>query len=210
MIIKLFQKQFIQEIIKKINDSLEVGPVFIPGGSSYQEVYRCLKIDPKPKYPLIFTDDRLVDLNHESSNFGNLIRLNEGLFDKLSDSYYESLKSSTEEQVDSRITEIFNSHEMYSVFLGVGIDGHVASLFNPNLVKKLYEGNSISIIRKHDDKFNRITINKEVIMKAQNIFVVINGKGKEYLVSLIDSNRPVPNPLNEIIKLPKTEIYYVN
>ena len=210
MIIKLFQEQFIQEVIKKINDSLEVGPVFIPGGSSYQEVYRCLKIDPNPKYPLFFTDDRLVDLNHESSNFGNLIRLNEGLFNTLSDSYYESLNRSKEEQVDSSITEILNSHEMYSVFLGVGIDGHVASLFNPKLVKKLYEGNSISIIRKHDDKFNRITINKEVIMKAQNICVVINGRGKEYLVSLIDSNRPVPNPLNEIIKLSKTEIFYVN
>lgn len=210
MITKLCQDQFIQEIIKRINVRIEAGPVFLPGGSSFQEVYRVLKITPNQKHPVLLTDDRLVDLMSEASNFGSLVRLNEEIFDNLSDSYYECLNRSTEEQVDLKITEILRSSERYSIFLGVGLDGHVASLFDPTLVTNLFQGKTISILRKHDDKFDRITINKDVIMKAENICIVINGIGKEYLVSLIDSDSPVPSPLNEIIKLSKTEIFYVN
>ena len=210
MITKLNQEQFIEEITKRINSLIKSGPVFIPGGSSFREVYRSLKITPDQKHPILLTDDRLVDLMDKASNFGNLIRLNEELLDILSDSYYEWINKSTEEYVDLKITEILRSKERYSIFLGVGLDGHVASLFDPALVTNLFQGKTISILRKHDDEFDRITIKKDVIMKAENICIVINGMGKEYLVSLIDSDSPVPSPLNEIIKLSKTEIFYVN
>lgn len=210
MITKLCQEQFIEEFIKRINILIKSGPVFIPGGSSFREVYRFLKITPNQKHPILLTDDRLVDLMDEASNFGNLIRLNEGLLDNLSDSYYECLNKSTEESVDLKIKELLRSKETYSIFLGVGLDGHVASLFDQGLVTNLFQGKTISILRKRDEKFDRITINKDVIMKAENICIVINGMGKEYLVSLIDSDSPVPSPLDEIIKLSKTEIFYVN
>lgn len=210
MITELREEQFVKEMIKKINDRLEFGPVFIPGGNSFKEVYRYLEVTSNHNYPLIFTDDRLVDPTDEASNFGNLVRVNERLLTNLLDSYYESLKKYTQEQVDSNIIEVLKSSKNYSIFLGVGLDGHIASIFDPAIVETLFIGKTISILRKYGDSYNRITLNKEVIMEARNICVVINGKGKEYLVSLINSKSRVPSPLNEIIHLPKTEIFYVN
>ena len=67
------------------------------------------------------------------------------------------------------------------MLLGIGNDGHIASLFKKNIVKK--NDNYVSFVKKND--FSRITLNIKCLNKSKSIFLWAPGKKKLSIVKKI-------------------------
>jgi 6-phosphogluconolactonase len=94
------------------------------------------------------------------------------------------------------------------IFLGMGEDGHVASLF-PNEIEGTIPGNSIFRAIKNSPKPppNRVTLNYAAIAAAKNVWVLASGAGKEMALreSLYSGGR---TPLAQVIQSrPQTTIF---
>jgi len=67
------------------------------------------------------------------------------------------------------------------VLLGLGNDGHIASLFINNINKK--ENKNVSFVKKND--FSRITLTLKCLNNSKFIFLWAPGKNKTYIIKKI-------------------------
>ena len=88
-------------------------------------------------------------------------------------------------------------------FLGIGLDGHVASLFDES--KILYKGKNIKIIKNKKEIFQRITLNEKYIRKINKIIFVITQKNKLYLINRL-KNKLKYKQLNIFEKIIKNHL----
>ena len=64
----------------------------------------------------------------------------------------------------------------YISILGVGEDGHIASIFN--LKERLVLNKSIILTKKSDENFFRISLSYEYLSKSNKIFLIFSNKKK--------------------------------
>ena len=111
----------------------------VSGGSSIQKLYAALSKHEKKirdwenKLIVIWVDERLVPHMHEDSNYGNARHLFWNRFDEctqLAVPYNQELKRS--EQEYEQLLEKNNIETIDITILGMGTDGHTASLFPRN------------------------------------------------------------------------------
>lgn len=89
------------------------------------------------------------------------------------------------------------------ILLGLGEDGHIASIFPDQL--HLFDSNNICAVAIHPaTKQKRITITGKVINNAGNIFFIVTGKAKSKIVDDILTKR------NNTVKYPAGLINPVN
>ncbi len=81
------------------------------------------------------------------------------------------------------------------LLLGVGVDGHVASLF-PNNVALQERRRRVLLITGPKPPFERLTITPEVITRARSVFVLATGSAKAVMLSAA-----LKNP-NDFVALP--------
>lgn len=160
--------------------------MLLSGGSTPGPLYEMLSREPLmwDKVWLAPTDERWVAPDHQDSNEklirGSLIKNN------AADAHYISLKSSASTpylgQVESEkeIAELPMPFDV--VLLGMGEDGHVASLF-PGLVdtaKAMDKDNDqlCAAINRGGDDVARMTMTLNCLFKTKKIFLFIYGKKK--------------------------------
>ncbi|CAI5755621.1 unnamed protein product [Candida verbasci] len=168
------------------------------------------------KWNVYFSDERLVPLDHEDSNYG---LFNEMVLKNLPDSIEkpkvhtidEKLLTGEDGQVDgadiSKDKEIANEYSKLLPFkfdvilLGCGPDGHTCSLFPGH---KLLQERSEKVSYINDSPKpppRRITITFPVLEKATSIAFVAEGSGKAPILKEIftDNSSRLPSKLvNEI------------
>ena len=183
----------IELIIKNLSlsiDEYESASMAVPGGTSPIKIFDELskqKLDWS-KVQITLVDDRLVDTENEHSN-QKLIR-------------NHLLKN--EAQISNFIPLNKNLHKdnnfkfpLDICLLGIGNDGHFASLF-PNMINNTNTLDPKSKININEIKANgdpflpRISMNLPLILSSKLIILIIKGKMKQEVLKDAYTNKNIP------------------
>ena len=186
-------------ISDKLNSSIEnkgSSSLVVSGGSSPISIYEELSnIDLSwSKVFLTLVDDRLVEPDHKDSNQKLL--------------HKHLIKNKAKNINFYPLTENFLSNtEFYNPFditlLGMGEDGHFASLF-PDMKNK-YEAFDVNASPKilitspqGNPLIPRITMNLSLIMESLNIILLVKGKVKQNIFEKAQKEKKLP--IHHLIK----------
>ena len=162
-------------IIEELNNGLCI----IPGGRTPIKIFNHLskfkQINSKSK--LLLSDDRLVSITSNNSNYKMLFDNLKTTFDDFSPlSYNQEINEIGELKLEQKITRILENNILSCAFLGVGSDGHTASLF-PN--KSQFESTQSGFkIKNKEDDFFRYTLSFKSLMRFKKIVFIIRGNEK--------------------------------
>ena len=190
------------DFIKKAQEVLKHKKYFdvaLLGGSTAQSFFHMLAHKAENIRCLEYTrffvsDERAVDLSSDASNAGNAWRhllAPLGLraknffpaFDNSCDAKTAAAKYQT--QIKDLLKQDQNNIPVFDlVYLGIGLDGHTASLFpNNNLLR-----NNLDIVASTDEEiagFKRITFMPKLINSAKNICIIASGANKASILDKI-------------------------
>ena len=186
-------------ISDKLNSSIEnigSGSLVLSGGTSPISIYEELSnIDISwSKVFLTLVDDRLVDPDHKDSN------------QKLLHNHF--IKNKAKNINFFPLTENFLSNTEFKkpfdiTLLGMGEDGHFASLF-PDMINQ-YEAFDINASPKilttppqGNPLIPRITMNLSLIMESLNIILLVKGKAKQNIFEKAKQEQKLP--IHHLIK----------
>lgn len=185
-----------EKFVEIAKDSIEKRGVFtvaLSGGSTPKKLYALLATEPFrsqiewQKIQFFFGDERFVPKDSEESNYR---MANEALFSKVEIPVENIHRFVTEngdaktvaEAMENEIREVFDLKEnefpnFDLVFLGMGADGHTASLFPETTALK---ENKRIVVENYVPKFEtfRLTFIFPTINNARNIIFLIAGADK--------------------------------
>ena len=182
------------------SDDFSIG---LSGGSTPKFFYKLLSEKYK-NYSNIYlwtVDERHVDKNNDNSNqkMINTIFGNSNL-NIIEYSYQDNPQYSAEEYTDAVLSKI----DKFNVaILGVGEDGHIASLF-PNTTaldadEKGFVENEVNILSRW-----RITSTYELLKDVENLYLLVTGENKKEIIKEIGKENNLP--VNKLIRLRKKTI----
>ncbi|WP_320048035.1 6-phosphogluconolactonase [uncultured Ilyobacter sp.] len=208
---ELFDKAaeiFIEEYKSSISEKGRFS-VALSGGSTPKELFkRLVKMQINWKNVDIFmVDERYLPPNHADSNYrllwDNLFsRINIPIENLRTIKYMESLEISRmeyEKEVEDFIKGKKNSFDL--IVLGMGRDGHTASLFYDNLEMT---GTVVPSLESKYHKYNRISLGLGVINSCRKKMFILKNDKKEILKLVLSGKE---HPASFVIK---NVIYIIN
>jgi 6-phosphogluconolactonase len=154
------------------------------------------------KNHIFLTDERFVPLNHLDSNYRmikqNLLKGGAIPTNNIHPFKIKDTAKLTAKEYEKALKHFFNLNngqfpKFDLIILGLGQDGHIASLFPKN--KSLQEKNRMVVETFVSDvKHERISFSLPVINNARNIIFLVAGSGKAGIIKevLINRNRKFP------------------
>ena len=221
----LEQKELIDTLSSKIIDNLQEAiqnkgraSLLVSGGSTPKPLFEKLSSFDIPweKVKIALCDERWIDKNHKDSN-EKLVRdsllVNFAKKAKFISMYQEYINIEDAQDVCSNIYE----KELFPfdvLILGMGNDGHTASLFPNNIKLKeaLETTKGFCICMKPDTApYERMSLTKTAILSATNIYLHFEGVEKQDVYKKVlegasSNDMPVSAILNQDKK--KIEVYY--
>ena len=221
----LEQKELIDTLSSKIIDNLQEAiqnkgsaSLLVSGGSTPKPLFEKLSSFDIPwdKVKIALCDERWIDKNHKDSN-EKLVRdsllVNFAAKAQFISMYQEYLDIEDAQDVCSDIYE----KELFPfdvLILGMGNDGHTASLFPNNIKLKeaLETTKGFCICMKPDTApYERMSLTKTAILSATNIYLHFEGVEKQNVYKKVlegasSNDMPVAAILNQDKK--KIEVYY--
>ncbi len=211
-ILEIFKKQLSK------NSQILVG---LSGGSTPFPVYESLsaliakeKIEDRIFWTQV--DERLVEKRDHRSNQKNIF---ETLFKEFKSTPKNflpvpvDLKDSLTE-LESKMVELLATlpgnisppNPFSTLILGLGNDGHIASLFPETEWKTIGKKTGFGFCQPKTQPEQRFTISFEKILQAQKRIFLINGSSKqEILENIFDSGKRLPLPSSDLIRNTSTE-----
>lgn len=204
-----FSAAFLYQTLKRMEIAVE-GKINIAlsGGTTPLPVLEKLKHQQInwERYNFFMVDERCVSIDDASSNFGNI---NKKFFKDIpAQSFSIVLKNSSFTEsveiykscISDHVTKKVGSFPQFDlILLGLGEDGHTASLFPET--EGLLEENEMVIINKVPQiNTERITLTYPVILNASEIIVMVNGKSKEKIIEEIYSGNSIGYPMEKIAR----------
>lgn len=171
------------------------------------------------KWRVFFSDERLVPLEHEDSNYGlfNEMVLKElahqGLAGPTVFTINESLLHETDTTTDSQIAKEYASflpESLDLILLGAGPDGHTCSLFPEH---ELLKEESVTVAAISDSPKpppRRITFTFPVLRNAKQIAFVAEGAGKAPVLKQIFASSKSGLPCELVNELSVPVDWFVN
>jgi 6-phosphogluconolactonase len=192
----------LKNIIQKLLQDSDTISIAISGGSSPLPIY-------KIEWNRIFfflVDERCVSISEPESNYGNI---NNIFFKKINAVSFSMIEAGIsfkqcadnyERKILESVQKAKNLPSFDLVILGMGLDGHIASLF-PN-TKALNEKEALIVLNDIPQlNTQRITMTYPLLMNSKKIVMIIKGKEKKKV--LIDS---LTNKLPVSVLIPKLDI----
>lgn len=161
-----------------LRNELQKGLCVLSGGTTPKNIYKKLsKFDIKKKIKILLSDDRLVNNFNNLSNYKmimNSLRLN--YFKEFPLSYYDELINFGESTFEKKLSLILTRNPINLSLLGIGSDGHTASIFaeNANFDSNL---SSFKTVNKNE-KFHRYSLSFKTLMKSNKIIFLATGLKK--------------------------------
>ena len=190
------QNLLIQKFIRLFNNKIRNNKkkrfsFVLTGGESPIRLYKFLaknKKIPWNKVDFFIGDERYVN---ETSKNSNINMCKKYLLNKIKISNKQIYKISTNhKKIYNSVNDYNNKIKKYFfnkkvsfdlILLGIGNDGHIASLFNNNIKKK--SNKNIISVKKED--FYRISLTLKCINNSKAIFLWAPGKEKKQIVRKI-------------------------
>ena len=188
--------------LSQLNKSVNIA---ISGGTTPLYFYRRLasfnsisikKINWK-KIHLFWADERCVSANHQDSNYGSANRL----FLRVIDMPEENIHRIMGEKIPSEEARRYSDDLRLNVpsrnnfpafdwiFLGLGEDGHTASIF-PDQLKLLFSDKVCETAVHPQTRQDRITLTGKVLINARRITFIVSGERKQKVVKEILNKEP--------------------
>jgi len=165
-------------------------------GRTYRSIYSdWARRIREPTIEFFPVDERMVPLDHPDSNWGAINHL---LFEPTSDT--RSLQNFATSATDytALLRKKFQSTlpVFDAVFLGMGSDGHTASLFPMQPVSQ----EEVVLETTHPDHpHHRITLGPKTLIQAERLILVVTGTDKKPLLPRLLSLDPTL-PISEIVR----------
>ncbi len=183
----------LSRIRERAEQSGERFSLALAGGSTPRHLYRLMSLTELPwsRFEFWFGDERYVPHQHSDSNY-RMAR--ETLLDSLKDGevhpwpYLNSAEASAE-AYNQRLKERFGEGPTFDlVLLGLGDDGHTASLF-PN-TEALRERDQLAVAN-WVEKLNswRLTLTYPAFRRAKEILFLVSGSGKAEALAEVMAGR---------------------
>jgi 6-phosphogluconolactonase len=175
-------KKVLKHITEIHNSKINHFYIF-PGGRTPVKLFSelSLHINDWCNTNIILSDDRLVDA---SSKFSNLRVIKKYLIDNiknkpnLKDYSANIVNELNNERILKKTSkEILKFGKPDLAILGLGNDGHTASLF-PRKVELNISNNNLLLIKKDDEPFHRISLTFRCLEMAQEIIFILTGEDK--------------------------------
>jgi 6-phosphogluconolactonase len=164
--------------------------IIISGGNTYLEFFKLLKENVfNCKINFYISDERIlktpkikINLYNIKKSFLNLEKKVKFFFD------IEKYNISNKLFLLKKIRKEFNKKKIKInlAFLGVGVDGHIASIFDNNIVNAVKEPFFLS--KNKHEKFQRISFTFDYLKEVDQIIFVITGSDKKYLIENLKKN----------------------
>lgn len=205
----LFIEHSSREWIKLCNNRIRKKGLFcvaLSGGSTPQAIYKKLVqkkhlILDTSKIVLFWSDERCVALTDSQSNYYNAMSVLSEL-DIPKDNIFhmpaEHASASEATNYENTIKSIVSDCSFDLIMLGIGEDGHTASLF-PN-TQALREDEKLVIINNVPQKnICRMTLTYPCLKKAHNIYIYVAGLSKAPIIKEIFTNKQTNYPISFIL-----------
>jgi len=205
--------------LKKAIDSTGKASLLVSGGSTPKPLFEKLSsVDMAWERVVIgLCDERWVSQTHKDSNERFVKEFLLKNFAKKANFISMYQKDTSIQDAEKTCSSIYQK-ELFPfdvIILGMGTDGHTASLFphNTKLPEAFDENNeSLCISMKPDSApHERMSLTQKAILSAQNIYLHFEGKEKQTVydkvIAGIDKyEMPVSSVINQVRK--KIEVYY--
>ena len=181
--------------------------VALSGGNTPLPILRLLKNKKLnwERFNFFMVDERCVSIRNSASNFGNIKKV---FFNNLSSSFFSviqnnlSLTQSINYYKEMMLNNINITEEGLPQFdlilLGMGDDGHTASLFPGTIGLK--ENKEWVILNKIPQlQKDRITLTYPVLLNAKDIVVIVKGDSKKKIIKELYSNSTTKYPMQKIV-----------
>lgn len=175
----------INEINKSKKNSFTIG---LSGGSTPKITYSLLKNDIQDLSKIIFwtVDERWVPRDDEYSNQKMINSFFADSTAKILEVEYSGLSAERDANKYASILEN-NITNFDTVILGVGEDGHIASLFPDtvavNDTENFYVSNEVNILSKW-----RVTATFKLLKEVDNVYLLVTGNNKKEILKSIMNN----------------------
>lgn len=207
--------EFNLSVAKKIVDTIQYSiekrgkaSIAISGGTTPIEIFKVIKekylvkLDTE-KLNIYWVDERYVSHNHPDSNFGiaNDILLRHMKKVKIFPVDTEISITDAAYQYEQLLMMNFNSKKEVPkfdlVFLGMGSDGHTASLF-PNTDQLSISDKAVITVKLKQLNYHRISLTFPVLNSAKNRIIAFYGQRKLKIYSEIQRNYHKKYPIQHL------------
>jgi len=183
----------------------------IPGGESPLELYKFIsdKKYPLDNFNLVLTDERLVSPDDQKSNFKNLsFYFANSNSENVPHDIFPNMKgylTGGEKKLLNNLNEEFKTFPKIDLcILGVGGDGHTASIF-PHLNPLSSVDKPFFLTQKEGEDFYRLSASEKYILMSEEIIILLLGNHKKKILHKILSNE-VNLPICRIINSAKNRV----
>ncbi|WP_449398633.1 6-phosphogluconolactonase [Chryseobacterium wanjuense] len=194
--------------------------IALSGGSSPKAIFSLLATPEYAeriewsKFYFFWVDERWVSLDDEKSNFKMTL---ETLLDKIpvsKNQIFPMYKDGIEpehyaKEYEDQIRNVLGADGIFDfILLGMGDDGHTASLFPGEKILEEKEKWVDAYYLKPQEMY-RITLTEPIINKAENILIITFGKSKKYALNEVLNGKYNPKlyPLQLIEKRNGVKIF---
>lgn len=210
--------KFLDESVKFIEnaciESKNKTSIALSGGSTPKPVYKELsesKNIPFNRIEFYQVDERYVPHDHPESNYKMIY---ESLIHKvendIKDFHFFDTSLSIEEAVKKYSKEI-DDIKFDITILGMGTDGHIASLFPGSGALKENEKNAVHTETLKYDIKDRLTITLPVIQRSRKILMLLKGGEKSQILKEMQASEKTKNdlPAKALIRHNDFSVYHL-
>ena len=194
------------DLIKQNISNSSTASIGLSGGNTPKYLYKHLAKEPLDTVLKIWTaDDRHVTLDDKNSNQKMINDIFSDSKHKILEIAYCEDPSEWAKNYNDLVLSEINNFDI--AILGVGNDGHIASLF-PNTTAEVsntygFIENEVNIISKW-----RMTVTFELLKNIQNVYLLITGPTKKEIMERIGTNDNLP--VNKLINMREKTILFTD